>query len=112
MPRRIVKQPNGLYAEFSTIVDAFTIVNMTEEEAYIHCRRDMGEYDARAKVERGKQDQKYYHAADECGDGTWRWEHDLDTMKHVYGDDDPEVLKTIALANIPPDEWQKMYDDG
>ena len=112
MPRRIVRQPNGLYAEFSTIVDAFTILNMTEEEAYTYCRREMGKYDARAKVGRGKRDQKYYHSDGECGGGTWRWEYDLDTMKDVYGDDDPEVIKTIALANIPPDEWQRMYDEG
>lgn len=33
MPARIVKQPNGRYARFSTVVDNFTHYNMTREEA-------------------------------------------------------------------------------
>lgn len=38
MPSRIVKQPNGLYACFSTIVDNFTAYGMTQTEAYELCR--------------------------------------------------------------------------
>lgn len=33
LPARLVKQPNGLYARFSTVVDDFTHVNMNREEA-------------------------------------------------------------------------------
>lgn len=33
MPSRIVRQPNGLYAVFSTVVDNFTFYGMTYEEA-------------------------------------------------------------------------------
>lgn len=32
MPSRLVKQPNGLYARFSTVVDDFTDYGMTREE--------------------------------------------------------------------------------
>lgn len=33
LPARLVKQPNGLYARFSTVVDDFTHMNLTREEA-------------------------------------------------------------------------------
>jgi hypothetical protein len=32
MGRRIVKQPNGLYAVYSTVIDGFIITNSTKEE--------------------------------------------------------------------------------
>lgn len=37
MGRMIVKQPNGKYCCFSTVVDCPTVINMTEEE-YIQLR--------------------------------------------------------------------------
>jgi flagellar biosynthesis chaperone FliJ len=37
MGRMIVKQPNGKYCRFSTVVDCPTVINMTEEE-YIQLR--------------------------------------------------------------------------
>lgn len=110
MPRRIVRQPNGLYAEFSTIVDTFTVINMTEEEAYTHCRKEMGERDAKAKVKRAVRDEKYYTPPPECGNGTWRWRNDLSTVKYIHGKKAKKKLK--KLASIPADEWQKMYEDG
>lgn len=39
MPSKIVKQPNGLYARFSTIVDNFTHYGMDRQEAW-RLRRD------------------------------------------------------------------------
>ena len=32
MPKQIVKQPNGLYAQFSTVVDDFVYVDMSKDE--------------------------------------------------------------------------------
>lgn len=32
MPRILIKQPNGLYCYFSTVVDAIVVYNMTPEE--------------------------------------------------------------------------------
>jgi hypothetical protein len=86
MPRRIVKQPNGLFAEFSTIVDDFTILNMTEAEAYDHCRSEMGIDDAHKKIERARTDEKYIHVFPALrGDGLWRWRHELETIRDIHG---------------------------
>lgn len=32
MARRLYQQPNGLYAEYSTVVDAFVATDMTKED--------------------------------------------------------------------------------
>ena len=121
MPRRIVRQPNGLYAEFSTIVDTFTYINMTREEAVNHCLgaanswpmfsgTPMTREEAIAKVERGTKEQKYYNGPEECGEPLWRWNYDLDTVGHIHGDE--EMSKLERWCSIPEDVWNSMYDDG
>ena len=52
MPQYFVRQPNGLLARFSTVVDNFCEVDMTEAEALEWCRERMGEASARDKVRR------------------------------------------------------------
>lgn len=47
----IVKQPNGLYCRFSTVVDCPTDYNMTEEE-YIELCAEKGREDARHTLDR------------------------------------------------------------
>ena len=42
----IAKQPNGLYCRFSTIVDTFTHINMTEED-YVNYCKEVAEREAR-----------------------------------------------------------------
>lgn len=52
MPWWILKQPNGTYARFSTVVDDFTHMNMTRDEALDVCRDYLGRRDADEKVRR------------------------------------------------------------
>jgi hypothetical protein len=78
MPSYIVRQPNGLLAVFSTIVDAFTIFDMTEEEAVEEMREKMGREDALAKVKRGVEDQPL--TGGPPGSGLDRWNSCLKTM--------------------------------
>lgn len=70
---RIVKQPNGLFASFSDIVDDFVEMNMNEDEAVDYCREfhDLSELEAREKVNRGIKDLKPYSTKE--GSGTDRW---------------------------------------
>ena len=82
MPRRVVRQPNGLFAMFSTIVDDFVIYGMSEEQAYQECHRDMGVLEARAKVLRGMNDED---EGGRKGDGLSRWRDCLDTIRIVHG---------------------------
>lgn len=48
--RQILKQPNGLYAEYSTIVDAFVLLDATKEEIILEAEREAAR-DAREKCE-------------------------------------------------------------
>ncbi len=48
--RQILKQPNGLYAEYSTIVDAFVLLNATKEQI-IWASEQAAARDARERCE-------------------------------------------------------------
>ena len=50
MPIKLVVQPNGFLSRFSTIVDDFTYLNMTYEEA-AHVEIDRAMDEARRNVE-------------------------------------------------------------
>jgi len=83
MPRRVVRQPNGLLALFSTIVDDFVWCHMTEREVFSECHREMGVLEALLKVRRGAQDLDPY--TDEKGNGLSRWRECLSTIGAVHG---------------------------
>ena len=51
---RIIKQPTGLFARWSDIVDDFSDYDMTEQEAYGTCVLLAGEAVAAAKMLRAK----------------------------------------------------------
>lgn len=85
MPHYIVRQPNGLLAEFSTIVDHFTALDMTEAEAIEHCREHMGRKDAEAKVRRGVIDEDVWRPGSGPGSGHDRWDAALRTVVLVHG---------------------------
>jgi len=86
MPSRIVKQPNGLLARFSTVVDDFTHYGMTEEEALEVCRDEMGRVEAEAKVQRGLDDDLTgLGVKDPKDDGLNRWRGSLHIIEIVHG---------------------------
>jgi hypothetical protein len=84
MAWRIVKQPNGLLARFSDVVDNFTDLNMTDEEALVLCREHLGIADAQQKVLAGVQDWKPW-THNIPGSGLGRWNDCLETIKNVHG---------------------------
>lgn len=51
MAWRIVRQPDGLYARFSEVVDDFTDVGMTRDEAYELCRESLGISGSESKIQ-------------------------------------------------------------
>ena len=93
MPRFLVKRLNGLYAEFSTIVDAFTVYDMTEQEAFEHYRVQMGDDDARGKVRRGIDDEPVFGGPP--GSGRDRWDACLRTMRAV----NPKALRELRTES-------------
>jgi len=54
MAWRIIKQPNGKFARFSEIVDAFTDFDMTEDEALQLCTDLAGKFVAEQKIVQAK----------------------------------------------------------
>ena len=95
MAWRIVKQPNGLLARFSDIVDNFTHCNMDELEAYELCKEEMGTHDAKEKVFAGVQDFKpWMHRV--VGSGHDRWDDCIKKIETRHGKDElDKVLKEI-----------------
>ena len=102
MAWRIVKQPNGLLARFSDIVDNFTNLNMTETEALECCREYCGINEAKRKVLAGVQDWKPWTNG-VMGSGLDRWNKSLSTIKFVHGKEAVEhVLALDGIGVAPP----------
>lgn len=83
MAWRIVKQPNGLYARFSSIVDDFTHMNMTRQEALELCWEVFGSRHAR---EGTRPTTKPSPKVDRADSNPGRWESDIDLIRIIHGD--------------------------
>lgn len=84
MAWRIVKQPNGKLARFSTVVDDFTDMDMTESETFELCREQVGVDGAKRKVQAGLEDWKPWTVGAK-GNGSERWKDSLKTITNVHG---------------------------
>ncbi len=131
MPRFFVKQPNGLLAEFSTVVDNFIGSDMTEEDALHRCSGRMGEDEAAAKVRRGQHDLDLEgtgpHELTHLGPGLGRFHECLVTILTGHGwgalletlaemkASEPipnEILTEAVLADMANLEDQRYIDDS
>lgn len=90
---RIVAQPNGLYARFSDVVDDFTNINMTREEALKECRNysGMGEFESEAKVKRGEDD-------------TFRFVEEIRSVRVIHGDERADYLIKMCSKDWEDDD--------
>lgn len=80
---RAVVQPNGLFARFSEVVDHFTDINMTKQEATELFRNKYGLKEASGKIDRAKKAPSRYK---EC----------IRIIKRVYGKEEVEQLEREA----------------
>jgi hypothetical protein len=87
MAWRIVKQPNGLYAKWSDIVDNFTHLNMTRERALDLCLDDLGRKDAPGKIQRAEDEPS-------------RWLDCLKTIKLIHGDKEHTKIADLGRVKI------------
>ena len=84
MAWRFMRQPDGLLALWSDIVDGFTYVNLTPEEAIeVAMEKDLGRQSAKEKVERGMTRAVSDHGG---------WEASLRTIKLVHGEEAVQKL--------------------
>ncbi len=109
---RIVKQPNGKLARFSDIVDNFTHINMTKEEALEVCREHLGRRDAEEKVQRGIEDHKPWQDG-VPGSGLERWNDCIKTIQTIHGKKElNKVLKAIEKGNAKEQEDASKLESG
>lgn len=81
---KIVKQPDGLFCRFSSVVDNITHCNMTKDDALEVCTEYMGKHEAPAKVQAGIDDLLPYNTIKK-GDGSARWNDIIETIEGVHG---------------------------
>ena len=96
MAWRIVKQPNGQLARFSDVVDDFTHMNMSYEEAVALCDEKMGTNAAIEKVRAGVEDWKPWTNG-VLGNGEERWLESIATIEDVHGND--RLKAVLMLGN-------------
>lgn len=84
MAWRIVKQPNGLFARFSDVVDNFTHLDMTHDQALDFCREHMAEDAAQRKVHAAVEDHLPFTVG-KRGSGSDRWNDAIETIAAVHG---------------------------
>jgi len=86
MPWYILKQPDGRFAAFSSVVDNFEMCDAELDEALDYCRDRMGRYEAAAKVDRGANDEPLENlGAPSAADGLNRWRRSLETVALIHG---------------------------
>lgn len=86
MAWRFVKQPNGLLARFSDIIDNYTHLNMSVDEAISFCveGQRMAKESAMKKVQSGIEDQDPWSCKG-IGSGHDRWDDCNRTIINVHG---------------------------
>lgn len=97
---RMVKQPNGLYARWTSVVDGFTHMNLTRADALAECRERIGALEAEEKVS---------NADAEPG----RWEECLETLRVLKDDAGlEEALRLNAEAKAATAVEPRLNLDG
>lgn len=89
MGNRAIKQPNGLYARFSEIIDDFTHANCSREELWVFYRDEGGVECANGKLQR----------ADENAN---RFDEAIDVIKSIHGKELAEERRK-ELSEPPQD---------
>lgn len=100
MPQHVIKQPNGKYAIFSSVVDHFIAYDASVEEVYAHFRE-------LAVAESERQTKRGIEQADQFG--SVRFIKDLDTVRLIHGDQVADEYK--ALLSAPQMDTPVFGDD-
>lgn len=81
----MLKQPNGLYARFSTIPDGYTHVGMTAQEAAETLRMEYSLRDSEVKSAMQAADEEWQPFSVKPGPELGRWSYCMDLIKLVHG---------------------------
>ena len=97
----IVKQPNGYYARFSSIVDNFTHINLTKEEAFDLCQDNVGRNEAKNKIQRADSDANPRSHQPRQGNGLQRWNECLERILMQHGEEEKAEVEKLDS------EWEE-----
>lgn len=84
----MVRQPNGKFARFSDVVDNFTHINLTREEAVLLCQDcGLSEDWSEVKVMSAESESVLGKNGLENGppDGLRRWRESIETIDAIHG---------------------------
>jgi hypothetical protein len=114
VPQFFVKQPDGKFAVFSTVVDDFHEMGMSEEEALEHARDEMrlGQDDVEVVFGKAKRDEPFWDTPDR-GDGLNRWRQALVPLAIRHGlETVSERLRAMGLRDdaVPPEAIRAAED--
>ena len=84
MPSYVLKTPNEKFAIFSSVVDDFTWIDLTQEELMEAAVEQWGQKVAIEKVERGLADEPLWKDPTE-GDGLNRWRDACESIALQHG---------------------------
>lgn len=90
MTHRIVKQPNGNYAVWSTVVDDFIFIDGDAEEVtgfIVDALVQQAKTQAAAMLKAADEDRGDYSVKPRAGDGLQRWRECLDVLRSMDGDE-------------------------
>lgn len=105
-----MRQPNGLLGRFSDIVDDFTHINMTHDEAIDVCLEDLGRHEAAEKVRRGEDDDPIWGNEKPCPEKLMRWKDSLSTIRSIHGESWAEIRKR-ECSETPDAEVVRRGDE-
>ena len=94
---RLVKQPNGLYARFSEIVDDFTDYDMDRQEAFETCRDLAGVNVANQKIDSAD---KELDDRDQPREPLYRFNDCIETIGIVHGKKEAAERRKQLSENV------------
>jgi len=96
MARQIIKQPNGLYAVFSSIIDNFVSVNMTPEtllEKDVEDYRQSRRLEIEEVIESLEKGEKYHPF-------TKSWDEAIRQLREINGDERADFFDDFGRRPI------------
>ena len=113
MPKELVKQPNDLYAIFSTIEDDFVIWGMTKEQALDATIAMSNKEQGHILMEEADLDIANDYEMEDGATGSKRWNKSLEAMAAHQGIEAVEqTLKTLSIDNYEIQPYLYEISEG
>lgn len=109
MPRSVVKQPNGKYAIWSSVVDHFVFINANREDlSRFFFEQPISENDLKLleRIAEEADNEKIGEFDTKCCDGHSKWHNSLNMILHMHGEKD-----LCEFLTDHPECYSKDLDD-